>query len=295
MEKTMRKKQFRSLPVLIVDDEKSIRDLTAQALTKNTFSCDTATDGREALDKFREKLHDVVITDLRMPKMHGHSLLMELLKQSNPPHLVVLTGVATPTLVKDLIGRGVDDIVAKPVDLDLFAAKLQSVMKRKRPASDSSSQAVGNGCQAHAQTEEALDIFTLCIPPALNHVLTMGDDSIDDLPEMTKEFIRRLVNKHTLVDDRRDSNRVSMFSTAVAIAVNKEFIPQGEAAKVTLSNLSTSGACIMHTRAISDEYLALRWNSVVSPSNSIQAVMRVTRCKPLGPFYEVAGQFVVHD
>ena len=108
---------------LIVDDEPLIREATSRAMAAHEFCCDTASDGRQALKMYQEKRHDLVVTDLRMPKYHGHSLILELLKDKEPPSIVVLTGVANSRLVKDLFNRGVQDIIEKPVDFHVFAEK----------------------------------------------------------------------------------------------------------------------------------------------------------------------------
>jgi DNA-binding response OmpR family regulator len=75
--------------------------------------------------------YDVIVTDLRMPEMNGHTLVVELLKREHRPAVVVLTGVTEPRLAKDLIARGVDDIVFKPVDQGVLAAKVQALVARR--------------------------------------------------------------------------------------------------------------------------------------------------------------------
>ncbi len=115
---------------LVVEDEAVIRQLTMRALNKQGFSCDIATDGAEALELTKTTKYDLVVTDLKMPNMHGHALAVELLSRNDRPVIVVLTGVIEPRLAKDLMHRGVDDIMFKPVDYDVFAAKVRSLMQR---------------------------------------------------------------------------------------------------------------------------------------------------------------------
>ena len=116
--------------VLIVDDEPLIREATSRAMAAQEFCCETACDGRQAMQMYQEKRHDLVVTDLRMPKYHGHSLILELLKDNEPPGIVVLTGVANTRLVKDLLSRGVQDIVQKPIDFNVFATKMLTLIER---------------------------------------------------------------------------------------------------------------------------------------------------------------------
>ncbi|HEY3969623.1 MAG TPA: response regulator, partial [Planctomycetaceae bacterium] len=75
--------------------------------------------------------YDVVVTDLRMPAVNGHTLALELLNRPARPVVVVLTGVTEPKLAKDLIARGVDDIIFKPVDQSILAAKVRALVDRR--------------------------------------------------------------------------------------------------------------------------------------------------------------------
>jgi len=284
---------------LIVDDEPLIRDATSRAMSAHSFCCDTASDGRLALHKFREHRHDLVVTDLRMPNFHGHALILELLKENEPPNIVVLTGVANSQLVKELFSRGVNDIVHKPIDFQLFATKMLSIFERENwNTSLGKGQVVRTGSNQHPlvyQIERALEIFSLCIPKELSRELAANSDSLDDPPASLIQFLERLSEKREKHTDRRRAPRIPVLSTAVAIPVDKNFVPQGSASRVTFNDLSEGGACLFHTRSLPGDYLALRWRSLVSPKQYLMAVLHISRCKPLGPFYEIAGSFVMHD
>lgn len=119
---------------LVVDDEPLVRRLTMRALADEGFRCDAAADGAEALMMIGESKYDLVVTDLRMPVAHGHGLAVSLLESDDRPVLVVLTGILEPRIAKDLLARGVDDIVFKPVDYGLFALKASSLVKRRQMA-----------------------------------------------------------------------------------------------------------------------------------------------------------------
>ncbi len=117
--------------VLVVEDDAMIRRLTQRALTNEGFACDSAADGNEAAGMLGATDYDVVVTDLRMPNKHGHALSVELLAMDKRPLIFVLTGVLEPRLAKDLLCRGVDDIVFKPVDYSTFAAKVKAFADRR--------------------------------------------------------------------------------------------------------------------------------------------------------------------
>lgn len=118
--------------VLVVDDEPVARELTILTLEQLGFECDAATNGKQALQMLDETTYDAVVTDLRMPELHGHALAVELLAQSDRPVIVVVTAVSQPKLARDLFARGVDDVLFKPVDMQLLAVKLSALIQRRR-------------------------------------------------------------------------------------------------------------------------------------------------------------------
>lgn len=78
--------------ILVVDDEKVIRDLTQAFLMVNGYEVDTAENGEEALDKLLNNSFDVVITDLKMSLMGGMELLEKLSNINLNAVTIVLTG-----------------------------------------------------------------------------------------------------------------------------------------------------------------------------------------------------------
>ena len=85
--------------VLVVDDAPLIREIIARTLRTAGHTIDTATDGQEALAKFREGKWDLVITDLFMPHMNGEELAAAIRAEAPGVPVVLLTG--TPTAVRD--------------------------------------------------------------------------------------------------------------------------------------------------------------------------------------------------
>jgi DNA-binding response OmpR family regulator len=120
---------------LVVDDDPIARKTVKFALEQEGFLCETAVDGFDALQHLRENDYALVVTDLRMPKKHGHALSVELLGMDPRPVIVVHSGVDDPRLTKDLIRRGVDDIVYKPTKYATFAAKMRGFVDRRARAS----------------------------------------------------------------------------------------------------------------------------------------------------------------
>lgn len=111
--------------VLIADDEKNIR-LGIQAMINREypeFTTYIASDGQEALDTIMEKEPDILITDIKMPRMDGIQLIKELQKREIQTSLVILSGYDDFAYAKEAIKHKVKDYLLKPVNrAELFKA-----------------------------------------------------------------------------------------------------------------------------------------------------------------------------
>jgi CheY-like chemotaxis protein len=291
--------QQRIYRALIVDDEESICDAVSRAMAARSFWCETAGDGLEALHKYRQSRHDLVVTDLRMPRMHGYALTLELLKDAQPPHIVILTGVAEPMLVKDLLSRGVDDVVSKPIDARVLATKMSSIFERQiwrdEMVAANRNYIAGAGHTLIAKIESGLEVVTMSVTENLEGIFQVAQDELAEPPQAMLNYLERNFEEPGLKGERRKADRVSLLATVVAVPVNARFEPVGEAFKAAARDVSQGGMSMLHTRAVSSEYLALRWQSLASKNSFIKVVMKLCRCRPMGPFYEVAGEFVMRD
>jgi len=116
---------------LVVDDENAVRKLTIRALERHGFVCAEASDGVEASRLLATRNYQVLVTDLRMPNGNGYSLATDQLERAERPLIVILTGVMEPRLAQDLLRRGIDDIMFKPVNYEMFAGKVAGLMERR--------------------------------------------------------------------------------------------------------------------------------------------------------------------
>ena len=120
----------KSFRVLVVDDEEPLRKVLKRYLEHEKLVVETAAGADEA-DELMDSMHfDMLITDIRMPGRHGHSLLSSRMEKGNPELLVAITGLTEPRIVRDLIRRGVTDLCFKPLEYDLFAAKMKALLLR---------------------------------------------------------------------------------------------------------------------------------------------------------------------
>lgn len=122
----------RNLRALVVDDDPIVRKILNASLSSEGFECQMAADGQQALDYLKASEFDLLVTDLRMPEKNGHALSVDVLEQTQRPVIIVHSGVRDPRIARDLILRGVDDVVPKPTDYSALAAKAWGLVTRRR-------------------------------------------------------------------------------------------------------------------------------------------------------------------
>src|SRR4051812_15708337 len=122
--------------ILVVDDEKVIRDMLADFLGMEGYVVRTAEDGTSALGELSKAHYDLVISDLKMPKMGGIALLDEIGKTAPDALTVIMTGFGTVETAIDAMKRGAYDYVLKPFKLDEVVHVVQRGIEKKRMAAE---------------------------------------------------------------------------------------------------------------------------------------------------------------
>jgi len=104
--------------LLLVDDDESFREVLRFHLAEAGYEVDTAADGEEGLAVFQQKLHPVVLTDLKMPKKTGLELMEEVHRRSPQTAVVVITAFGDIETAVDAMKAGAFDFLPKPVSRD---------------------------------------------------------------------------------------------------------------------------------------------------------------------------------
>ncbi|GIX45663.1 MAG: hypothetical protein KatS3mg130_2071 [Candidatus Sumerlaea sp.] len=112
------KRGMNHLTILVVDDEKNTREGLRWALEREDVTVLTAADGEEALEILRRGSVDLVITDLRMPKLDGMGVLEAVKRECPETAVVILTGHGTIENAVEAMKQGAYDYLIKPVNLD---------------------------------------------------------------------------------------------------------------------------------------------------------------------------------
>ena len=108
--------------VLVVDDESSIRSLIIRLLDQCGFKCDEAENGQTALSRVRTGEYDLVITDLKMPKMNGWDFITQAKALKPNLWIVVVSQVDMPKLEAMLYQKGVAGFLEKPFENDVLVS-----------------------------------------------------------------------------------------------------------------------------------------------------------------------------
>ena len=117
--------------ILIIDDEKAIRKTLGEILSYEGYKIDDAENGDEGLKKIREKTYDVVLCDIKMPKVDGLEFL-EKAKEINPDvPIIMISGHGTIETAVEAVKKGAFDYVAKPPDLNRLLITIRNAMDKQ--------------------------------------------------------------------------------------------------------------------------------------------------------------------
>jgi DNA-binding response OmpR family regulator len=124
-----------STRILLVDDEQSIQTLLSFPLRKDGYHVTSATDGREALQRFEEARFDLVILDLMLPKLDGVEVCRQLRARSQVP-IIMLTAKGSETDKVAGLEVGADDYITKPFSMREFRSRVKAALRRSRMAGE---------------------------------------------------------------------------------------------------------------------------------------------------------------
>ena len=115
--------------VLVVEDERELLRVVAQALREDGYAVDEASDGESGLAKARSWDYDAILLDLMIPKLDGWTLLRTLRLKKKTPVLMLTARDAVADRVRGL-DLGADDYLVKPFDLAELLARLRALIRR---------------------------------------------------------------------------------------------------------------------------------------------------------------------
>src|SRR5574341_1815868 len=122
--------------ILIVDDERSMRDVLSIMLKRAGYDVTIASDGEEAITHIDKELFDLVITDLKMPKAGGLDVLRAV-KESAPESVVlIITAFASAESAVEAMKLGAYDYLTKPFQVDEVQLISRNALEKRRLATE---------------------------------------------------------------------------------------------------------------------------------------------------------------
>ncbi len=116
--------------ILIIDDEKAIRKTLTEILSYEGYKIEEAGDGEEGLRKFKERAFDVVLCDIKMPKIDGIEFL-DRVRDINPDvPVIMISGHGTIETAVEAVKKGAYDYIAKPPDLNRLLITIRNAMDK---------------------------------------------------------------------------------------------------------------------------------------------------------------------
>ncbi len=104
----------KKISILAVDDEEMLRSLLVKILAKEGYQVDTAIDGEDALEKLEQKSYQLLITDIKMPRLNGFELLKIVREKYPQIGVIIMTAYGDSYSVKDALLLGADEYITKP-------------------------------------------------------------------------------------------------------------------------------------------------------------------------------------
>jgi two-component system nitrogen regulation response regulator NtrX len=116
--------------ILIIDDEKAIRKTLSEILSYEGYKIEEASDGEEGLRKFRDKTFDVVLCDIKMPKIDGIEFLDKVRELNPDVPIIMISGHGNIETAVEAVKKGAYDYIAKPPDLNRLLITIRNAMDK---------------------------------------------------------------------------------------------------------------------------------------------------------------------
>jgi putative nucleotidyltransferase with HDIG domain len=193
-------------PILVVDDDRAIRDVLVECLTDSGYRCEEACDGVEALEKIRGNGFDLVVSDIDMPGMDGVELLREIKTLRPDTEIILLTGIVDVDTAIQSMRLGASDYLTKPFNLTEVFITVEKALDKQRLLRENREYHEALEARVEQRTAE----------------LRRKNREIEDLFQQLKSTYQTTLEALAIALDTRDSEtlghsvRVAAYTVAVA-------------------------------------------------------------------------------
>ncbi|MBA3680038.1 MAG: sigma-54-dependent Fis family transcriptional regulator [Bacteroidetes bacterium] len=116
--------------ILVIDDEKAIRRSIKEILEFEKHSIEEAEDGQMALEMALKNNYDIILSDIKMPKLDGIELLQKLIENKVSSSIIIMSGHGTIETAVDAVKNGAYDYLAKPIDLNRLLVSVRNALEK---------------------------------------------------------------------------------------------------------------------------------------------------------------------
>lgn len=118
--------------ILVIDDERAIRNSIKDILEYEKYKVDTASDGEEGLKLFTENVYELVFCDIKMPKMNGTEFLQKAIDLQKDTPIVIISGHGNIEIAVDSIKKGAFDFIEKPIDINRLLVTVRNAIDKSQ-------------------------------------------------------------------------------------------------------------------------------------------------------------------
>lgn len=119
--------------ILVIDDDVEMRDVLFDLLSLDGYEVLLAADGSSGIERYRNSLPELVITDLKMPNVDGIEVLEELKNEFPDTPIMVITGVSDMTMIEEAIEHAANRILKKPFEVDELLTAIDELLGHESP------------------------------------------------------------------------------------------------------------------------------------------------------------------
>ena len=122
--------------ILIIDDERSIRNTLKDILEVEGYNIDGAENGFEALKSLEKNEYQVIFSDIKMPQMDGIELLQKIKEKEIESPVIMISGHGNIETAVDFIKKGAYDFIETPIDLNRLLIVVRNALNQKKQTSE---------------------------------------------------------------------------------------------------------------------------------------------------------------
>jgi DNA-binding NtrC family response regulator len=181
--------------ILVIDDERSIRNTLKDILEYEKYNVDLAEDGIKGLEMVKQKEYDIILCDIKMPGMDGIEVLEQLTELAPDSPVVMISGHGNIDTAVDSIKKGAYDFIEKPLDLNRLLITIRNAMDKSTLVSETKilKKKVSKRFEIIGESQAILKIIEMAdrVAPTDARVLITGANGTG------KELVARRIHDHS--------------------------------------------------------------------------------------------------